>query len=491
MHRHLPFEPIVKLEGVSKNYGVVRALVGADLEVGVGECLGLAGHNGAGKSTLVNILAGTVTPDAGRIVLRAEQQIDGYNVSSAHAQGIRCVFQELSLCPNLTVAENNRVLHAELKGWGWRKRAGRLILETLDEIFPDHGIAPHDVVSDLSIGRRQMVEIARAYTVAGTPLDLVILDEPTSSLGAVAARQLLDYVRRTVERGQSCVLISHHLKQILEYADRIVVMRDGKVVASHGATEMNRERLVGLMGNVAVHTGVEAVRAATARSQAEVCVRARSRDGRGADFTAHRGEIVGLAGLAGHGQSELLLRLFAAGGRKAEGAVGGPVAFVAGDRQTDGIFPLWSIAQNITVRAYSQMRRGLLLDARAETAMAEAWRERIKIRTPDVHNPILSLSGGNQQKALFSRALGSDAQIILMDDPTRGIDVGTKLEVYELIRAEAKKGRSFIWYTTEMDELKNCDYVYVFRSGWIVSELVGHEISEDKVLRASFHDGAA
>jgi ribose transport system ATP-binding protein len=167
------------------------------------------------------------------------------------------------------------------------------------------------------------------------------------------------------------------------------------------------------------------------------------------------------------------------------------VALIAGDRQSDGIFPLWSIARNISVRSLRTMLGGLLLDRSAERNMAEDWKARIAIRAPDVDDNVLSLSGGNQQKVLFARALGSDAEIILMDDPTRGVDVGTKHEVYRLIREETAKGRTFVWYTTEIDELKHCDHVYVFRNGQVVAELPRSELTEEKVLQSSFEVEAA
>ena len=184
-----------------------------------------------------------------------------------------------------------------------------------------------------------------------------------------------------------------------------------------------------------------------------------------------------------------LLATFSAASHPRSGAaVSAPVALVAGDRQSDGVFPGWSIAHNIGVRSLKKLRAGPLLSPRLEDELADAWRERIKIRTPDVHNNILSLSGGNQQKALFARALASDARIMLMDDPMRGVDFNTKLEVYDLIRAEAQKGRTFLWYTTEVDELKNCDRAYVFRNGAIVAELARDELNEEQVIHSSFAD---
>jgi ribose transport system ATP-binding protein len=479
---------IVTLNGVEKSFGAVRALAGVDFSVQTGECVGLVGHNGAGKSTLMNILAGTLAADKGEIVVGPKTQRN-YSVLQAHKLGIRCVFQELSLCPNLTVAETIHVLHPSITGFGWRTRAGRLIRERLDEIFPGHGIATDTMVGDMAIGKRQMVEVARAFTITDAPLRLVILDEPTSSLDTHRATQLLSYVRRTIANGASCVLISHLLGEILEYSDRIVVMRDGKVVVSDRASVFDRDKLVTAMGaTVASVVAKEANKAP--RGSTPVRVRARpATQTSGDELIAHEGEIVGLAGLSGHGQTDLLLSIFKGSTRRVPGiSVSDPVAMVAGDRQSDGIFPLWSIAENIGVRSIAALRRGPLISSGLENRFAEWWRDKIRIRTSDLHNNILSLSGGNQQKALFARALGSDAKIVLMDDPMRGVDIGTKLEVYQLIRTEAAGGRTFLWYTTEMEELQNCDHVYVFRNGRIVADLRRDELSEERVIQSSFEE---
>jgi ribose transport system ATP-binding protein len=481
---------IVRLDGVEKHFGAVRALDGVDFVVGLGECVGLVGHNGAGKSTLMHLLAGTLAPGRGGIAISGEVQ-ENYSVALAQKLGIRCVFQELSLCPNLTVAENARVNHASLRGFGWRRRAGDLIVAKLNEIFPSHGISPSDVVRDLSIGKRQMVEVARAFTITDDPLHLVILDEPTSSLDAQTAGQLLAFVRRVVVNGASCILISHLLREVLENTDRIVVMRDGKVVAAGRAADFDRNKLLNEMGGAKRGEHVAVDIASVKRGGTPIRVRAKpERQQDGAELVAHEGEIIGLAGLSGHGQTDLLLAIFAAASRRTTRIeVTAPVALIAGDRQSDGIFPLWSIAENIGIRSIARLRRGLLISPEREDELAQVWQKKINIRTPDLHNNILSLSGGNQQKALFARALGSDANIVLMDDPMRGVDFGTKLEVYELIREEARKGRTFLWYTTETDELDNCDHVYVFRNGRIVADLDRGELTEEKVIQSSFTEG--
>ena len=461
--------PVIGLRDVRKQFGPVQALSGVTLDFNAGECLGLVGHNGAGKSTLINVLTGRIAPSGGSVQL--EDGIEAaYSAALARRHGIRCVFQELSLCPNLTVAENTRIMHPGLRGWGWRRRAGAMIVTALDTIFPGHGIAPGALVSDLALTRRQMVEIARAFTVSDTEIRLVILDEPTSSLDASTASQLLAHVRRQVASGCSVLLVSHMLHEVLECCDRVAVMSDGRLVGEAVPTpELSRERLVGMMG-----AGVHAARRAPTSSGARDGVLRTAKRGQHA-VTAGRGEVVGLGGLAGHGQTEFLIDIF---NRR--------MALVPGDRQRDGIFPLWSIAENITVSSLRRYSRLGLLRRDRQAQAAEDWKARMKIRADSIAAPITSLSGGNQQKALFARTLASDARIILMDDPMRGVDVATKQDVYELIRAEAAEGRTFLWYTTEMDELFECDRVYIFREGRIVAELGPEQITEERVLQASF-----
>jgi ribose transport system ATP-binding protein len=269
-------------------------------------------------------------------------------------------------------------------------------------------------------------------------------------------------------------------------------MKDGRVTTARLAGEFDRDGLVRAMGNVVEGAEIrEHVARERERGATPVVVEARSGAADAVPLRAHRGEIIGLAGLASHGQTAMLMKVYdAAGRRRGAVRVDGPVALVGGDRQTDGVFHLWSIAQNIGVRSLSRMTRRGLIDPAAEAALGEEWKTRIKIKTPDMNDNILSLSGGNQQKALFARALASDAEIILMDDPMRGVDIGTKLEVYDLIRAEAEKGRTFLWYTTETDELKNCDHTYVFRDGAIVADLPRAELSEEKILQSSFKESA-
>jgi ribose transport system ATP-binding protein len=480
-------DALISLRGIDKRFGAVQALAGVDVQIGSGRMLSVCGHNGAGKSTLMQILAGTLSPSAGTLRIAGREVGPGYDVRRAHALGIRCVFQELSLCPNLRVFENARVIHKALRGPGWRRRARSLIGAALDEIFPGHGIDPDRPVESLSLGQRQMVEIARAFTVTDEPVRLVILDEPTSSLDATAAEQLMTYTAKARSRGIALTFISHRLAEVLEHADDIVVMRDGQVAGGGPAKGYTEAMLVESMGVVSADDTEEEVAARDSAAASEVRVEAPPKTPGGIGFRVRAGEVVGLAGLDGHGQRDLLLAVFAAA-RTQHGppTVRGSAAYVSGDRQSEGIFPLWSVADNTTIGLIRGMARFGFVNLREEQETARQWRERLRIRTPDVEHPIMSLSGGNQQKVLVARAFAGKADIILLDDPLRGVDVGTKRELYAAVHRQAERGRSFLWYTTENAELVNCDRVYVLYQGQITDEIERAELTEERVIRSSF-----
>ncbi|CAM3370233.1 sugar ABC transporter ATP-binding protein [Polaromonas hydrogenivorans] len=471
------------VSNVRQHFGAVQALAGIDFSVAPGEVVGLVGHNGAGKSTLMHILAGTLQRDSGTLSISGEEISGRYDPCAANARGIRCVFQELSLCQNLDLVENTRIAHPGLRGFGWRKRAAQLIREQLDAVFPGHGMALDAVVGKLPIGQRQMAEIARAYTVTSEPLRFVILDEPTSSLGHHAARQALDFVAASARRGVAAILISHRLEDILRICGRVVVMVDGRIVANRPTEGLSRDGIVALMGHLQAEprSRPEAIRAQPAAAPVRKLSGADSRDH---PIEVYQGEIVGLAGLDGHGQRECLRRLHAASMKRRRS--GPPVAYVAGDRQAEGLFPLWSITKNLSIGCLKALRRNALICAAAEASLAREWVATMGLKTAGIDLPVLSLSGGNQQKLLFARALASRAELVFLDDPLRGVDVGTKQSVYRHIRQEADKGRSFVWYTSEVGELTNCDRVYVFREQRVVAVLTGSAITEASIIDLSF-----
>lgn len=477
-------DPVIEVVDARVRFVEVRALDGVSLQIRAGECIGLVGHNGAGKSTIVNVINGGLTLREGRMTADG-QPVPAWTVGIARAQGLRCVFQELSLCPNLTVIENTRLMHRNLGGVRWRTRARAVIGQSLDTIFPGHRIDVTDTVGALSIAERQMVEIAMAFSDAGIAPRVVILDEPTSSLDQGLAAQLLAHVGRFVQAGGAVILISHILGEILSSATRIIVMKDGRIVAEAAASEFTQASLVAAMGS----TAKDQTRSTGAATGGDAILKLDLP--RGLPFVARKGEVIGLAGLGGHGQTDMLVGLFEQSSpawwpRRVPAAT-----FVAGDRRLNGTFDLWSILRNMTIASLPDLSRRGMVDRTAEAQRADTWKSRIAIRTPDMNNPFLSLSGGNQQKVLFARALSTRAPLVLMDDPMRGVDVGTKQEVYDIIRAEAAVGRTFVWYSTEIDEMALCDRVYVFREGAIVAELTGDGINEHAILSASFKSEAA
>ncbi|CDY73882.1 Ribose ABC transport system, ATP-binding protein RbsA (TC 3.A.1.2.1) [Caballeronia glathei] len=483
-------DALIRFEGIGKTFGRVRALADIDFTFMRGECVGIAGHNGAGKSTLMAILAGVYAPTQGRIEVDG-QAAPHYDANAARDKGVRCVFQELSLCANLTVAENMCIVHPQLRGRGWRRRATALMREKLEEIFPGNGLKGNELVSDLTLTQQQMVEIARGFTVTDAPVRLVILDEPTSSLDAHTAEQLLAFVRTAAQNGITCLLITHMLGEIERVADRVMVMRDGSIVSVLPREASSRASIIQAMGQHLEAEKTSGAPRVTADRGNERHFRWNVGARKNTAIDASRGEIVGFAGLAGQGQTEALLSIYEAATRRGAGRA--KVAFVAGDRGRDGVFPVWSIAENLDLRwllGGAKARRGLV-DFAAARAVVQAWRARIGIRGASMNAGILSLSGGNQQKVLFARALASDADLILMDDPTRGVDVGTKRDIYRLVHDEAAKGRTFIWYTTENEELSHCDRTYVFRSAAVTRVLQADECTEEALLAASFEEHAA
>jgi ribose transport system ATP-binding protein len=481
-----PESPVfASLNNVVKTFGAVRALTGADLEIRAGQVTAVVGHNGAGKSTLMQMLAGTIAPDSGTLKVDARAVASGYDVRTANALGVRCVFQELSLCPSLTAVENLLVNHRDLRGWGARRRAAAHMERMLETMYPGHAVDLFRPVGELPINQRQMIETARAFTETVHPVKLVILDEPTSSLDSEAAEKLMKFVGRAAERGVAILFVSHRLEEVLGHSHRIAVMKDGRTIGEGPVEEFSEARLVEMMGVVAGEAqGKRAGRTTTGAATQRVHVR----DDRFA-IDVNAGEIVGLAGLAGQGQREFLLKLFSAGAR-GRYSVTGTVAYVPGDRQTEGVFNLWSVGLNTAISAFGKISSRGFINLKREEDLAESWRVKLSVRAPDVDHPITSLSGGNQQKVLVARAFASGADVILLDDPLRGVDVSTKKELYEQIRAGAEVGQAFLWYTTELAELENCDRVYVFIDGSVSDVIPAAEYSEQRVIRSSFRDQA-
>lgn len=498
--------PLLWLEHVSKRFGGTQALKDADIVVRPGELVGIAGHNGAGKSTLLRTVCGLIKPDLGRIEVAGDAFPHGLSVRESRDLGIRGVHQELSLCPGLRVDESAAVVERAGGGWHWRRHAWQRLETLLDEIFPGHGITPGRHIGDLSIARRQMVEIAGAALPGRHPARLFIFDEPTSSLDRQATEGLYRWLRNKADSGLSAIVTTHRLNEMLSYVDRIYVMRDGEVRAEQRAGEVSRERLVALMAagtdedsSSAPTTDARTEDAETPLQPAEVTTGqvkvAIAGLSRGLlhdiSLEVRTGEIVGIAGLEGHGQRPLLEAVFRAAmhrrsvRRSRAVSVSGKVAYVSGDRTVAGTFKYWNVAANISVSSLGAISRLGFLFRQAESRLCATWCRRLEIRGHG-NVPILSLSGGNQQKVMVARAIATGADVILLDDPTRGVDQETKEQLYAILREEASAGSCFLWYSTENEELVRCDRIYVLRAGRVVRTLVGADRDAARIVAASF-----
>lgn len=494
MEKQSAATPIVALHDVTKAFGSTLANDSVSLVVRPGDVVGLVGGNGAGKSTLMRALCGVMRPDSGALALDGTPTgWDRFGPAEAQAHGIRIVHQELSLCGNLTVAENFFLEAADLARPlpGWRRAYRHRARQALDFVFPGNDIDVDRVVEDLSIGHRQMVEIARAATAPH--VRVLILDEPTSSLDLERSRQLRAFIHREAAGGLATIFISHKLHEIVDVATKVMVLRNGRLAWNGQATETSIEALVQVMGGSAA---AALRRSHAAPSVAEGPMRLRITgpvvEPVGGELLLHEGEIVGLAGLEGAGQKTFLHEIFAGSsgsGNRIERQ--GGVSFVSGDRQREGIFSFWSVFANIDIERVGR-RFALSPFARNEDRVAiKDAAAQLRLDANRFSSGILDLSGGNQQKALVGRALVGDSPTILLDDPTRGVDVAAKADFYRLFAESAGRGRLIVWLSTEDLEFMECDRVLVFSKGRIVRELRREQITEDAIIGASFSEQIA
>jgi ribose transport system ATP-binding protein len=484
---------MLTVESVSKRFGTTHAVAGVSLTVARGAMVGIAGHNGAGKSTLLRIVSGVIAPDDGEIAIAGEPLAPG-SQKQARLRGVRMVHQELSLCPQLTIEESGAIADREATGLRWRAKSWERLRAVLDEMFPGHGIGRRQRVAELPVARQQMLECAIAILAGGDGLQLLVLDEPTSALDGDASQALYEFLHRRTERGLSVIVTTHRLNEMVTHLENVFVMRDGAVVGETPCGEGSGARILSLMGGMEAEADKLAAGTATEHLTPHNEVRIRiSQPDEPSELTVSAGAVVGLAGLEGHGQREVLAAVFDAalsGSAKTqhqEIAAKGTVAYVSGDRTQRGIFRYWSVRDNASIASLKKLTlRGLLSD-RLENDLIDDFRRRLSIvGAPDA--PIVSLSGGNQQKVLMARALAADAEILLLDDPTRGVDQMTKADIYRVLKDQASKGVAVLWFSTEIEELQQCDLSFVLREGRIVDVITSERASEAGLIAASFEE---
>jgi len=486
--------PLLEARSLTKSFPGVRALKGVSLTVECGEVLAVIGENGAGKSTLMKILAGVQTADSGDILLNG-QPVALRSVHDALAQGIALIHQELNLADNLDVAANI-FLGREPRRFGWidTARTHREAKQFLDAVGLD--VPPTTLVSTLAIGQQQLVEIAKALS---TNARVLIMDEPTSSLSAREAENLFKVIRDLRARGVSIVYISHRLGEVKQLADRVTVLRDGENSGELAREEINHAAMVKLM----VGRDLSQFYAHTPHTPGEVTLavdrlRTPAHPRHAVSFTVRAGEIVGLAGLVGAGRTEVLLSLFGVtpaqggtirvGGKEVspaspQEAIEAGLALVPEDRKQQGVVLGLPVRENLSLASLRRdQRMGFLNEAR-ELAVSAEMTAAMRIKTPNDRQVVRFLSGGNQQKVVLGKWLAIQPRLLFLDEPTRGIDVGAKQEIYKLMEELARKGVAILFVSSEMEEILGLsDRVLVMHEGRIAGELRREQLSEEAVM---------
>jgi ribose transport system ATP-binding protein len=505
---HTPGELALSARGIVKRFGTVEVLHGVDFELRRGEVHGLVGQNGAGKSTLVKILDGAVTADEGDIDMPSPA-VEAGRRGKRQRRDIAMVFQEFSLIPSMSVAQNivlDREPHTRL-GLIDEREGKRRAEAALASVGAQ--IDPRLLVSDLRVGERQLVEIAKALSREASVL---ILDEPTASLSEREIADLMATIRRLVGSGISIVYISHHLEEVLAICDRVTVMRDGRIVLSAETTDLTVESVIDSM----LGRSLEAVlewQGTTADTGAAAALRVdglRNRRLRGLSFEVRPGEVLGIAGLLGSGRSEIVRGLFGiddidAGTIRVDGrdvtvrrpsdAIEAGIMLVPEDRARSGLVAEQSVSHNMLMSAWSRFARRGLIDDGSARSVARRFVDQLAIKTPDIDERVRHLSGGNQQKVVVAKSLSVSPRVLLLDDPTVGIDVASKLDLLTRVRALASDGMAVILISSEFEELAGlADRILVLRDGAVVRLLdrsAGDDLSEEAISRAVQGSGVA
>ncbi len=497
-------EPVLRLQDVSKAFPGVQALRGVQFDVRAGEVHALLGENGAGKSTLIKIVSGVYRPDSGSIVLDG-QPVQLHSPHEAQRAGIATIYQELLLFPELTVAENIFMGHAPRRAWGgidWRAAAtgARQILASLDI----HDLDVEAPVGALSVGNRQRVEIAKALSQKAR---ILIMDEPTAALTQADVERLFAIVRRLRERGVGVVYISHRMAEVFALADRVTVLRDGAYVGTRDAAQTGEGELITMMVGRTIDQLFPKSDVPIGMPVLEVEDLSLAGVLDGVSLTVRAGEIVGLAGLVGSGRSELAQTIFgiapATSGTirvagelvridSAATATRLGIAYVPEDRATQGLIRPMRIRENLSLAVLGELARRWFVDRAAEMRLAEDAIRRFSIRAPGPEQIVGKLSGGNQQKVVLGKWLATKPRVLIMDEPTRGIDVGAKAEIHRLMTELAGQGLAILMISSELPEvLGMSDRVLVMREGRLVAELPRADATQEAVASAMMRTAKA
>ena len=497
-------EAFFKMQGISKRYGGVRALEKAELAIEAGTIHAILGENGAGKSTLIKVMAGVVAPDEGTMMMEG-REVTFASPAAANQAGIVCIFQELSLIPELSVADNIVISDPPTRFGMIDRKAQRRIAEEALARAGAADIHPSALVKDLPLSRRQMVEIAKA--LARKPR-ILILDEATSALTAADVSNVFTVLKRLRSEGLALIYISHRMNEIAELADYCTVFRNGRNVASYKAgTKTDNEVVEMMIGREYSHIFPEKPERPPESRTPVLEARNLTWADRlsNVSLSVNAGEVVGLGGLDGQGQRELLLAFFGVL-RSLSGQIlidGKPVsinspaaarrdgvgmALIPEDRKTEGLMLPMTVRENLSFASLDRVTRAGVVDRALEERMIDDMVQLLAIKTAGLDIPVGALSGGNQQKVVIAKWLMRTPRVILLNDPTRGIDVGTKQEIYQLLRKLTAAGAAILFYSTDYDELIGCcDRVLVLYEGAVKRELVGAEITEQALIASALN----
>ena len=496
-------EIFLELEGIAKDFSGVSVLKNINMKIEAGKVYGLAGENGAGKSTLCNLIVGNYAPSAGEFTMQ-NGKFSQLTLKQAKAAGVRMVYQELQVLPDISIAENifvgNEVARHGVINQREMYRRTEILLREVGLDLP-----PQTIVRNINIAARQLVEVARANSVGAK---LIILDEPTSSLSETEAKRLFEIIRRQQKQGTAFIFISHRIEELMEICDSIFVLKDGELVTELDPAVCSENDIIRNMvgrsyedfyNRVRKFHGAEILRVERLSASADKKDYSSAYPPKNVSFTLHQGEILGVAGLVGAGRTEMVKLIFGMD-RKAPGsrivingqtvsirdshdAMDHGMIWVTEDRKNEGVILDFSIRENLVLPILRELQRGLFVDRRKERKLVAEYMNILKVKATGSEQKLKFLSGGNQQKVVIAKWLAANPGILVLDEPTRGIDVGAKVEIYRLLNELTANGMAVLLISSELPEVMGMsDRIIVMHEGCIAGEIARGDFSEERIM---------
>ncbi|GAB6149978.1 D-ribose transporter ATP-binding protein [Clostridium novyi A str. BKT29909] len=489
-------QPMLKMQGISKSFGTVKALQNINIEAYGGEVLALLGENGAGKSTLMKILSGVYTKDTGKIFIEGEE-VFPHNIKEAEKLGVSIIHQELSVLPNLTVAEN--IFLGNEKFSKFTRRINKSIINERSALFLEQigcKVNPNTLVKDVNVGDRQMIEIAKALTKNSR---IIIMDEPTTALTDVETKKLFEVIERLKEKGIAIIYISHRMEELFAICDRVTVLRDGQYVGDVKTSEIDQDGLIAMMVGRKLEDQFPYKKVKSGKTLLKVENLQYKNKVNNVTFDIKSGEILGIAGLMGSGRTELAKTIFGeykkdSGNMFMEGVnvnINSPkegikngICYVSEDRKGEGLILDMTVGENMSLSNLSAYENSFKkIDRKKEKEDIKEYIKKLSVKTPSEGQLIKKLSGGNQQKAILAKWIMLSPKVLIIDEPTKGIDVGAKKEIYEVLNELKSDGKAIIMISSDMPEVLGIsDRILVMHEGKISGELSREEANQETIM---------